>query len=599
MAVAEEEVLPKLGNMNTNEQIDPDVKNLVSAMGLVETGTSSPEAYQKRGASGEYGRYQFMPDTWKQWASESGINTPLEQASIEEQNRVAYNKVKQWKDQGLTPAQIASKWNSGDENAYKNAHVGTNSQGVAYDTPAHVMKVSEAYQQIKNRGQLGGTYQAPPQTTEFTPATSTGYQNLQEQLGLKEGGYFSQLGQDFSQLGQNITSATNNDYNIGSKALQFGGAVAGTAGDVIDTTLSNLPVVGGAYEKATDVLGKAIGGAMDATGASEWMAEHPEAAANIGAGLDVLSVVPFFKALKYGKAGIRDATTAVTAKKVEEGAANELKSSLTKPPTRTLDRAEKRGLDPMGTIVKNPQLLPDIIESNGRYLYDTKQATQILQRNLEASEVALQNLLASTIKKNVGVDLNAVKAQVIKDILPKGAINVNASAIRREVGRMFDDIMESAGRNYVSLNDLNEIKRQVRSGINFDAIDPTRALTKEVQFDVGQSIMRQVEKTAEKAGAKGVKELNKKMANDITAKSILEFLDGRPIKAGGVKNGLIKSVGKTIPGVEGVVDYATRGVPLTPTRRLKSRRPLPETTRKGLYQTGGGLALSGQLTSEE
>ena len=84
-------------NMNpqATQQLDPDVKNLVSAMGQVETGTSSPEAYTKRGASGEYGRYQFMPETWKMWSKEAGVTSPLEQASIEDQNKVAYFKVKQ------------------------------------------------------------------------------------------------------------------------------------------------------------------------------------------------------------------------------------------------------------------------------------------------------------------------------------------------------------------------------------------------------------------------------------------------------------------------------------------------------------------------
>jgi hypothetical protein len=138
------------------ETIDPTIKALVSALGEAETGTSSPAAYSKRGASGEFGRYQFMPDTWKAYASEAGVTAPLEQASIEDQNKVAYHKVSQWKAQGYNPAQIASMWNSGKPNAYKENWRGVNSQGVAYDTPAYAQKVSDAYARLKGTVYTGG-----------------------------------------------------------------------------------------------------------------------------------------------------------------------------------------------------------------------------------------------------------------------------------------------------------------------------------------------------------------------------------------------------------------------------------------------------------
>ncbi len=54
------------------------------------------------------------------------------------QNFVAYQTVKEWKDQGLTPDQILSKWNSGGTN-YQ-GKVGTNSLGVKYDVPAYVTR---------------------------------------------------------------------------------------------------------------------------------------------------------------------------------------------------------------------------------------------------------------------------------------------------------------------------------------------------------------------------------------------------------------------------------------------------------------------------
>lgn len=131
--------------------IDPTIKALTSAIAQAETGQSSPQAYTKRGASGEYGRYQFMPDTWQAYASEAGVTTPLEQATIEDQNKVAYTKIAKWKAEGYNPAQIASMWNAGPgkPNAYKEGWKGVNEKGVAYDTPAYAQKVSQYYMQMK------------------------------------------------------------------------------------------------------------------------------------------------------------------------------------------------------------------------------------------------------------------------------------------------------------------------------------------------------------------------------------------------------------------------------------------------------------------
>ena len=97
---------------------------------------------------------------------------------------------------------------------------------------------------------------------------------------------------------------------MASGLLQTGGAVAGGAGDLIDDALVNLPVVGKGYEWVTEKLGQALGGAANATGLTEWFGnQSPEVQRNIEAGLNVASVIPLFRALKYGKKGATDAFT--------------------------------------------------------------------------------------------------------------------------------------------------------------------------------------------------------------------------------------------------------------------------------------------------
>ena len=226
-------VLVPFGTGNMNPQtLDQDVVNLTKAIRQVESGGD----INASGASGEKSLYQFTPDTWKAYSSEAGVNIPLEQATREQQNQVAYTKIKQWKDQGYNVGQVASMWNAGQgkPNAYAEGHTGTNQHGVQYDTPGYAQKVAEAYQGIKG-GNLGGNYIQPPQPQQFTPATTTGAQTLQQQLTGKEGGLISDIGTSLQGVGQGLDDAyrktATGEINVGSGFLQGGGAIAGRVGD--------------------------------------------------------------------------------------------------------------------------------------------------------------------------------------------------------------------------------------------------------------------------------------------------------------------------------------------------------------------------------
>ena len=120
-----------------------DAKSIANAIKQVESGGN----YNAKGASGENGAYQFMPATWESWSREYakealGVDTPLSM-SQSNQDFVAQFKIQQWLDQGLTPQQIAAKWNSGSEIGWE-TKVGVNSQGVKYDVPTYVNKVINA-----------------------------------------------------------------------------------------------------------------------------------------------------------------------------------------------------------------------------------------------------------------------------------------------------------------------------------------------------------------------------------------------------------------------------------------------------------------------
>lgn len=141
--------------------MDQNVINLAKAIRQTESGGN----FDAKGGSGESGAYQWMPDTWKAHAGEV-LGNPNAEMTPANQNAVAYQTLKKWKDQGLNPAQIAAKWNSGSEVGWENKR-GVNSAGVQYDVPKYVASVTSAYQKVKAGSQVGVDPNNP---------SSTGYQ---------------------------------------------------------------------------------------------------------------------------------------------------------------------------------------------------------------------------------------------------------------------------------------------------------------------------------------------------------------------------------------------------------------------------------------
>lgn len=147
-------------------------KSIANAIKQVESGGN----YNASGASGENGAYQFMPATWESWSREYaksalGVNTPLSMSKAN-QDFVAEFKIQQWLDQGLTPQQIAAKWNSGSEVGWENK-IGVNKQGVAYNVPNYVNKfISTLGKQLgANKGEVSAMVELQASTivTQISP----------------------------------------------------------------------------------------------------------------------------------------------------------------------------------------------------------------------------------------------------------------------------------------------------------------------------------------------------------------------------------------------------------------------------------------------
>lgn len=507
------------------ETIDPTIKALVSAIGEAETGTSSPEAYTKRGASGEFGRYQFMPETWKARAGKYLGNSNAEM-SIENQNKVQYDWVKEQKDLGYTPAQIASMHNAGEgrPNAYKEDFRGVNSQGVAYDVPSYVQKVSQAYQQKKGGAPV--QYQTEP----AQPISSQEDLLIQppEQSGV---GLGEQLGNRMQKASDALTKGATGEQNIASGFLQTLGQAAGGVGDIVSAGVGIIPGV----KQVEEWIGKGISkGLSTDTGQAllsdyeKFATEHPELAANIGASANIASMIPLIKGVSLAAKSAIGLKDNLFVGSIEKGAKNELETALGRNLTgrKLLGEADKRDLDSINTLVAN-RTLPDVVEdANGIARYNTANAKRELDASLDADEAKLQQILESATGEQVAgyVPLSEMKNIAIEELKKELKGSPDLKKALKQIEKDFDSFSLSYG-DLVTLTELNDIKRMVRKSVNFNS----PLVDQNVRFNEGQAMMRVIEEVAEKRGMPEVRAVNKEMASKIHGLKILGKLEGASV----------------------------------------------------------------------
>lgn len=103
--------------------------------------------YRAVGWSGEYGAYQWMPESFAQF-SYRYFGELLDITIPENQDKVARKKIEELIDQGYTDEQIAAVWNSGSHLGWENKR-GRNKYGVRYDVPKYVNKFIAVLNQIE------------------------------------------------------------------------------------------------------------------------------------------------------------------------------------------------------------------------------------------------------------------------------------------------------------------------------------------------------------------------------------------------------------------------------------------------------------------
>lgn len=517
---------------NGQAQMDNDVINLAKAIRQTESGGN----FNARGQSGESGAYQWIPTTWKAHAKQAlgDENAPMTPSN---QNAVAYTVIKSWKDQGLNPAQIAAKWNSGSETGWENK-VGVNEHGVKYDVPKYVKSVTDAYQQVKGGAQVGIDPNNPSAIQgNQTPLQYETESPLQSGMVANQGGTSEPnketlggaLQHRLQQAGSAIGDSASGKQGLISGALQLGGAGAGAILDTTGAALKAIPLVGGLIEGAENLIGKGVTKGFETetgqdilSGYAKFAQENPVAAKNIGSIANMVSVIPLFRGVAVGMGAAKGTLNSAFRGSLEKTAEKELTQTISRVRTggQKLTDIQGRGLNPIGQIVKDPELLPDIeTDAKGIARYNTTNAEQKLSNQIDEIDDRLDVELAKATGTDLGgyVPLEAMKQTVMDAVRTELKGSPDLASALKKVGDDFGSIGMSYG-DMVTLNDLNSIKRMVRKSVNFDS----PSLDRNVRYHEGQAIMKMIEDVATKRGLENVRTINREMAEKIEAQNLLQ-----------------------------------------------------------------------------
>ena len=120
------------------------IESLLFAIKMVESNGN----YFSIGNSGEFGAYQFTPKTWKSLCLKY-VGKELDIRIPDNQDYIAFLKVKSLIEKGYSDEEIASIWNSGSSVWHRK--VGINKFGIPYNVPKYVNKIVKLKNEIHNK----------------------------------------------------------------------------------------------------------------------------------------------------------------------------------------------------------------------------------------------------------------------------------------------------------------------------------------------------------------------------------------------------------------------------------------------------------------
>jgi len=463
--------------------LDPQAVSLAKAIRQTESGGD----FKAKGKSGEYGAYQFTEPTWNTYSKKYGISSRLQDATPEQQNQVAYSKIKEWKDKGYNPGQIASMWNAGEgePEAYTGKFStgkpsrGVNSYGVNYDVPAYAKSVATAYQTLKQGGNVG-VDPANPSSIASTQNENVVQQPTPEEpkkdLLQKVGGVVNkifpgeQVGKAIGTLAGYIASPNKEQYDLSAPTpLQVGADVAQGA----------LMVGTGMPESSAGigVFGKTIPTLKAASTVAGRIGQN----ALIGSGFGLTN------ALKEGKTDVKDiakdTATGGTIGGVLGGVGEGISKVAEFLPKRlarsfipginddTTKYAVEKGLGSPATMLKDSETSINKLSAQlGEVLKSEKYANIHVDGKAILNQVAESFKdsgmkpadIAATLKRVVPLKSNLVNKLMKGDITLKELHTLNSALGKNTFKTVFDDPAVKAGKE-VGANIYHQISKFIKT----------------------------------------------------------------------------------------------------------------------------------------
>lgn len=584
--------------------IDPQVKALTTAIRRTETG-SVADPYNAKGASGEFGAYQFMPDTYRNYAKKY-LGDENASPTVENQNKIAYSFVKEKKDAGFTPAQIASMWNAGESrpNAYKEGFRGTNKLGVAYDVPTYVQKVSQNYKELAS--QLVPTAQASTgMVEEKKPAIGASPVGLGKALGQALGGgkAIQQTSEGIDKIlvaQRELLSRRNKAANEGRDTSKLDTALAQTNQTLRELGASADDIATGGI-RTKDVVGAALGTASYLPvgfGASK-------IAGAIGTGgvRSVIGGVASGAVAGAGAGALQGAGDALTRDESVVGGA--IKGGLVggaiggviggavpivAGATSALGRAVKGNVAPqfddvaqqyadtiLDTGKRNAKLTDNFIKANG-----VKPQDEIVRRGIvpviEDGKVVFDDAIASVEREvdqfdevidkavqrydRLRVDEKQIVDQ-IESVLKKDpalATSGKVGSTRKLAQEIFDGYKEDFGRSTFTIPEIQSFKKAQYKLANRFKVGAVPDYTKaDGHTIVAKAFKEIIENNVDDIA---IKELNREYGRAISLMEYLAKVNGTAVKGGRLGKYFARSVGAVAGsggGVIGTLVGATAG----------------------------------------
>lgn len=572
--------------------MDNDVINLAKAIRQTESGGN----FNAKGGSGESGAYQWMPDTWKAHAKQALGNENADM-SPSNQNAVAYTVLKSWKDQGLNPAQIAAKWNSGSEVGWENKR-GINSAGVQYDVPKYVKSVTDAYQTVKQGGQAFADPNNPSSTAAPQPEGDGIFKSMAKAIVSPVA---TMLARPF-QAGAELLGASAETVNKYTKG-NFGDWVAPVPQNFGDVKKD----VGRAAQTVALGMGPVSGGAAFGAGMSLEQGNDlmsTETAINTGLGIaggKLLDLVgkPLLngagKAIGVITPAIIKDVAARGAQSVEKFMAQHsiLPESVGGAVNKGAQVAEDVANAPFkaaSNVVKKPftSTPEEVIAGREKTLFEIEQKYSGMRKNALYSKdggassrkrIADTDVLVGAADENglirtrtPGGAYDQYKAQyvepgesVVMDLLEKEARSIDLAVVERNLIRAVRE-SKLAGKDY--LKALNDVKKEIegyRLKANKDGridlaelhrqkIGTTAQInwnTPPVKSAYRKAVAKGLKRTIEKESRYNIREANEELGKYYEDLDFLESLDGKIVNRGKMGKYFAQIAGNIAGGVAG------------------------------------------------